>query len=61
MDRAELYNLIEERVNDIFMDYYEVNKISSGDIAPEDVFLLEEIQTQLADLIVKVGQYNKGE
>lgn len=61
MDRAELYNLIDERVNDVFMDYYEANKISSGDIAPEDVFLLEEIQTQLADLIIRVGQYNKGE
>ena len=61
MNRETLYNLIEERLNDIFLEYHDANEIKSGDISPLQALQLEDIQNQLADLIMKVGSHdNKG-
>lgn len=61
MDRKTLYNLLEERINDIFLEYQNANGIKSGDISPLQALQLEDIQNQLANLIMKVGSYdNKG-
>lgn len=61
MDRKTLYNLLEERINDIFLEYQNANEIKSGDISPIQALQLEDIQNQLANLIMKVGSHdNKG-
>lgn len=61
MDRKTLYNLLEERINDIFLEYQNANEIKSGDISPLQALQLENIQNQLADLIMEVRNHdNKG-
>ncbi len=44
MNRETLYNLIEEKINDIFLKYQTANDIKSGDITPLQAFQLEELQ-----------------
>lgn len=56
MGRNELYSLIEEKINDIFLEYQSTSGIKSGDIAPLQLLQLEEIQNKLADLIIEVGK-----
>lgn len=55
MDRKELLKLIEEKTDDVFLEYQEKNDIKSGDISPEQALRLEELQNELADLVMHVG------
>lgn len=55
MDRKELLKLIEEKTDDVFLEYQEKNDIKSGDISPERALRLEELQNELADLVMHVG------
>lgn len=55
MDRKELLKLIEEKTDDVFLEYQEKNDIKSGDISPEQALKLEELQNELADLVMHVG------
>lgn len=59
MDRETLYSLVEERVNDIFLEYQTTNNIKSGDISPVQALRLGELQNALTDLIMNVGSENK--
>lgn len=56
MDRKELLELIEEKTDDVFLEYQEKNDIKSGDISPEQALKLEELQNELADLVMHVGR-----
>ena len=55
MDRETLYSLVEERVNDIFLEYQTANGIKSGDLSPMQSLQLDELQNTLTDLIMSVG------
>lgn len=55
MNRNELYNLIEEKINDVFLGYQKANGIESGDISPMQSLRLDELQEKLTDLIMEVG------
>ena len=55
MDRKELLKLIEEKTDDVFLEYQEKNDIKSGDISPEQAIRLEELQNEFADLVMHVG------
>lgn len=59
MNRETLYNLVEERINDIFLEYQVANDIKSGDITPLQALQLEELQNKLTDLIMNVRSENK--
>lgn len=58
MDRDELYELIESEVDGIFLKYQEKNNIKTGDISPYELLMLENLQNQLADLIVSINSHN---
>lgn len=55
MDRKKLLELIEEKTDDVFLEYQKKNDIKSGDISPEQALRLEELQNELADLVMRVG------
>ena len=55
MDRETLYDLVEEKVHDIFLEYQLQNGIDGRDITTIQESQLEEIQNKLTDLIMKVG------
>lgn len=55
MDKKELLELIEEKTDDVFLEYQEENDIKSGDISPEQALRLDELQNELADLVMHVG------
>lgn len=59
MDREQLLKLIDEKINEIFVDYQNANGITNGDIHPFDAFRLDQIEEALADLIERVGTYQK--
>ena len=60
MDRKTLYNLIEEKINDVFLEYQAANDIKSGDITPLQALQLEELQNELTNLVMNVGSENNG-
>lgn len=55
MDKKELLELIEEKIDDGFLEYQKKNDIKSGDISPEQALRLDELQNELADLVMHVG------
>lgn len=60
MDKQTLLEFIEEKVNEIFLEYQNANDINNGDIHPYDALRLDYIMEELADHIEKVGEYQKG-
>lgn len=54
MNRGTLYNLVEEKINDIFLEYQAANDIKSGDITPLQALQLEELKNKLTDLVMNV-------
>lgn len=57
MDRETLYNLVESKIDDIFLEYQNANGIKSGDISPMQSLRLDNLQNQLTDLIMEVGNH----
>ena len=57
--KETLHNLVEEKINDIFLEYQAANDIKSGDISPVQALRLDELQNALTDLIMNVGSENK--
>lgn len=55
MTKEELLRLIESSVNDIFLKYQQSSNIESGDITPLQSLRLDDLQENLADLIIEVG------
>jgi hypothetical protein len=56
MNKKELYQLVEQAVNDLFQKYQAAHGIESGDIDPMELMELEEIQDKLTDLIIRVNE-----
>ena len=54
-----LQDLIHEKINEIFLEYRQANNITDGGIDPFDAERLEQIETALAELIERVGKYQK--
>jgi hypothetical protein len=57
--QARLKAKIHEAVNELFLWHQDTNNIPAGDISPQDAFVLHDIQDQLAELIIRVGEENK--
>lgn len=57
--KETLHNLVEEKINDIFLEYQAANDIKSRDISPVQALRLDELQNALTDLIMNVGSENK--
>lgn len=55
MTKEELLKLIESSVNDIFLKYQQANNIESGDITALQSLRLDDLQENLADIIIEVG------
>ena len=49
-----LKQLIYDKINEVFLEYQQENNITSGDISPEDMLELDELEDALAELIERV-------
>ena len=49
-----LKHLIDERINEVFLEYQEANNIISGDIHPEDAVELDNFEDALAEFVERV-------
>ena len=59
MKKEDVYNLIGDRLNEMFWEVMKESGINSGDIAPDDALKLDSIQNELTDMVLKVVNYNK--
>ena len=59
MDREQLQEIVREKVDDMFMAYYEAENIDDGGIEPLLDFRLDEIIEELTDLIIKANEYKE--
>lgn len=56
MNKKQLSELINEKINEIFLEYQQANNIPNGDISPHDALILRQIKISLADLVMDVGR-----
>lgn len=57
----KLAERIRSAIDDIWYDYYEEEGIDNGDIAPFDVLWYEDSVDEIAKLIYRIGESNKGD
>ena len=50
----EIYELLEEKINEVYLHFQEKLNIESGDIRPEQLFEQDELLTKLSVLIKEV-------
>ena len=58
MEREELLQIIDDKVNDIFLAYQEAEDIESGDITPEEKMRLDAIIENLCDCVIESMEKN---
>ena len=58
MNKTQLNELIDSKIDEIFFEYQKANGIESGDIFPEEYLKLEEIKDKLSDFVVKSMSHN---
>ena len=56
-----LKDLINEKINEVFLEYQKANGITSGDIRPEDTLILDNLQEALEHLVERVCSYQPKE
>ena len=56
-----IYSLLDDKVDDIFVEIQKEFNITSGDISPEDAYDLCEKQHELTILIGRIIRRMKGE
>lgn len=57
--KKEILNLLDKKVNEIFVEIQDREGITSGDIEPFDAVELDELEEHMASLIAKVISYEK--
>ena len=55
-----LKELIHDKIDEIFLQLQNANNINDGGIYPLDAIRLDEIEEELAELIERVINYQKG-
>jgi hypothetical protein len=58
-EEFNIHDFVHDKVNEMFAKYQRKHLISDGDIAPMEAVRLEEIETELASLIVRVCSHQK--
>ena len=58
MTKNELFELVENKVNEIYLAYQKAEGITSGDMNPDYEFQLDEIEQNLTDFIIKSMEGN---
>lgn len=53
------FNLIDEKVNEIFLEIQDANNIDSGDIHPMRAFKLDEVEEELSEVIAETIVYDE--
>ena len=61
MTREQLLKVITDKTNDIFREYQDAEGITDGVLFFGDSIALDELQNELADLIIRSMQHNKGD
>lgn len=56
-----LKDLINEKINEVFLEYQKANGITSGDIHPEDAVELDNFEEALAEFVERVCSYQPKE
>lgn len=46
-----LKQLIHDKINEVFLEYQKANNITSGDIAPEDAVMLDNLEESIAETV----------
>ena len=59
MNREELYELVDNAIDNVFGKYQDAEGITSGDIAPLDSIKLDSLIDQVTDLIISSMEHNK--
>lgn len=59
MKKHEVVALIDEKMNEVFQVLQQQEGITEGDIDPMDAVELDELSGKMADLVLRVIQYQK--
>lgn len=59
--KADVLGMIQDRIEDIFIDCQNVMNVKYGDITPMLSVMLQEKEEALADMVTTILIYQKGE
>ena len=59
MKKHEVVALIDEKMNEVFQVLQQQEGITEGDVDPMDAVELDELSGKMADLVLRVIQYQK--
>lgn len=52
--KEKIYNLLDEKIQDVFLEMQEELNIKYGDVTPLEAYALEEIEQKMTDLIESI-------
>ena len=58
MTKETLKEMLDDDINNLFEEYEKSIGAVSGDITPDQVFMLDELENAIVDLIFNVGNQN---
>ena len=58
MTKETLKEMLDDDINNLFEEYEKSIGATSGDITPDQVFMLDELENAIVDLIFTVGNQN---
>lgn len=58
MTKQTLKEMLDDDINNLFEEYEKSIGAESGDITPDQVFILDELENAIVDLIFTVGNQN---
>lgn len=59
MNKKQLLELIDSKVNEVYLAFQEAENIKDGGISPPDAIELDNIEEMLADFIMQSMTYNR--
>ena len=61
MTRETIKAMLQTDIDELFYEYQESIGVQTGDISPLQALRLENIEDEIVDLIIQIGEQNKGE
>ena len=58
MTREQLKSLVDDKIDDAFVEYFDSMDIQSGDITPLQTIELDKLEDELVNFILRIAEQN---
>lgn len=58
MTKEQLKELVDDKIDDVFVEYFDSMDIQSGDITPLQTIELDKLEDELVNFILQIAEQN---